>query len=103
MVSQLEMKDPGHRELGTRCADAINTMKVGRLADSETAKEFRDFLHSLLELDLAEAQQASVYFALREVGDERSISLLRERTPLKDPWAGVEKKAILAIRRRLKT
>ena len=101
VVDRLTMDAPGHRALALGCGRAISEMNVGGHASPEVETKLREFLHSLLELDLSPAEEGSVYCALREVGDENSIAMLKLRPLLKEPWAGTEETVIRAIRRRL--
>ncbi len=64
-------------------------------------QQVREFLHKLLEINLSEEQRASVVCALRGVGDEESVTLIKLLPSFKAEWAGLEKTAIKRIRQRL--
>ena len=70
---------------------------------ADETDELRNRLHSLLDLATDEASRASVYYALRWVGDEQSVALIAGYPPLDHPWHDAANGAISEIRRRLRS
>lgn len=68
----------------------------------EEESEIREFLHSRVEHPLETKNLATVYCALRGVGDETSVEILNRAKELDPPWSDTRKIAINAIRKRLK-
>jgi hypothetical protein len=88
-----------------KLAEAINVIlsfKGSPVMYEQTAAELRRFLHALLQRELSESQRATAVCALRGVGDESSIELIRAMPIFAAPWSGLESTAIKAIGKRLR-
>jgi hypothetical protein len=90
-------------EARTQIAGALNLicLRGAPLLDSQALTATRAWLHELLAG--AATSQAIAACAPRKVGNTESIELLSQLAPLPAPWAGIEKQAIRAIRKRLRT
>lgn len=62
----------------------------------------RRFVIAFLARAISDAEIACAYCALRGVGDEECIKLIKERPDLNDPWADTAPNVIAAIRKNLK-
>jgi hypothetical protein len=104
-LSEDIIKDlPARLKDGLKLADAINftlSFKSPPYVNPETIRRLYTFLHILLQQDLNEPQRGIVVCALRGVGNEESIHLIRKLPCFTGPWAGLESLACKAIRKRL--
>jgi len=71
------------------------------IAESKAA-EARNLLHSYFSSDLDEPIQATIYCALRGVGNEVSIDLISSQKKLGGAWSGTETAVIKAIKKRMR-
>lgn len=69
--------------------------------DEATTSVIREFLHRLLNQDLAEAQRATCVCALRGVGDATSLELIQGLPSFSGSWVGLEASACKQIMKRL--
>src|ERR1051326_156396 len=84
-------------ELAMRCATAFNLLlsfKPFLTIPNNQRDSVKGFLHTLLKPPLTDAQMGTVICALRCVGDEDSISLIKSLKPLEGVWAGTQQTAI---------
>jgi hypothetical protein len=111
VLALAELAAKVERELRWRILDAVTLAEAINLAMSfkgtpaiyeRTATELREFLHALLRQELNHIQRATAVCALRGVGDESSVELIRAMPPFAGPWSGLESTAIKAIRKRLR-
>lgn len=70
--------------------------------DKGSEKIIRSFLHKSIELNPSESELASIYCALRGVGDESSIDLIKKGIQLKSHWKGTEQLVTTKIRERIR-
>jgi hypothetical protein len=94
-----------NRELASRIASVFNFILSFDGAPAISRKvetHIRQFLHRLLAEPLNDAEKASVVCALRGVGDEESIELIRALPPFREAWSGTEKVACKQIKSRIR-
>jgi hypothetical protein len=98
-------RNPGSEmELANRAATTINLLLSfdGRPElPNEMETEVREFLHALLRLDLSELDRASAVLALRGVGDETSLELIKN-FKFDGAWADTVSTTRRSICRRVK-
>lgn len=86
-------------------ASSINRLlsfKGSPIIENEKIGQLRELLHSYYAQGLEEAEKATIYCALRGVGDQTSIDLINKQEKLKDPWLGIEAQVIKSIKKREK-
>jgi hypothetical protein len=95
---------PPRKKLACLCAKTLN-LQVGvpnaLEVPEDSAKEIRDFLHAMIESQLEHQCLVSVCYALRGVGDEKSIKLVSRLPAFRGAYEGLEKNVVKAIRKRL--
>lgn len=62
----------------------------------------RRFLHQILKQSSDEGHIGVALCALRYYGDETSLSIIEQLSPLLFPWEGIEAKVVRAIRKRIR-
>ncbi len=70
--------------------------------DDNKTTEARNLLHSYFSADLDESMQATIYCAMRGVGNQDSIDLISGQKKLAGAWSGTETAVIKAIKKRMK-
>ena len=70
--------------------------------DETEAAEARNLLHSYFHADLDEPMQATIYCALRGVGNQASIDLISSQKKLGGAWSGTETAVIKSIKKRMR-
>lgn len=92
------------RRTAVRLADAINqilSFKDAPPIDEYQRIRLRDFLHHLLSLELTIEEKTSCICALRGVGDEESLELLKSLEHMPRGWEFVVRSVFRAIRKRV--
>jgi hypothetical protein len=92
-------------ETASRFAQSINMCLSFRpvvIVGPAEEESLRLFLHGLLARELSHSQRAVALCALREVGDESSLALVRERSLLGPPWSGLEMDVISRIKKHIR-
>ncbi len=70
--------------------------------DDINADKLREFIHQYIEIVDEEAQYATGICALRGVGNESSVRLIKSKKPLSGSWQGTEKIVIKKIKDNLR-
>jgi hypothetical protein len=111
LVVLTELSSIISKKLSSRKADAVKlaeainhvlSFKKPPPVYPGTATSLRRFLHALVRQKLTQPERATVVCALRGVGDEESIQIIRELPKFDGPWAGIEINACQTIRKRMK-
>jgi hypothetical protein len=93
------------RALAVGCASALNDLTAFKdpvRPSDEVAAEARAFLHALAARPLSSAEVATACLALRGVGDESSLELVKRLPELPRPWEKTADWTARAIRARLR-